>query len=302
MKLVSYLFTVSSVYFGFHVVAQNNSNSSDTQCPRIVEDLTEGDVNFNATGTTNLSLLEHDNWHLSMTFHFRLARNTTTVKDVSSMGEHAVFLSVPESLPGTTSGKEIELCYYEMDPVNATSDSDSGESNDMGASCDGILSEECQEALRGAPRPRDGDCPNLDIEEACGRPIRLWTNKPFDLSQQDCTLNSLPQVDIPDGYQTQMIMWQGKSLPVAEEAFLDSYDLLVRQPFPVLITARLPGEHQNGAAEIACLATKDISEGSRVPQTSGSEGPTAFALSCRGSTVTVVLQGLFYREKHGIVG
>ena len=60
-------------------------------------------------------------------------------------------------------------------------------------------------------------------------------------------------------------MWQGKILSPAEEEFLDSYDLLVRQPFPVLITARLPGD-QNGAAEIACLATKNISEGSRVPQ------------------------------------
>lgn len=61
-------------------------------------------------------------------------------------------------------------------------------------------------------------------------------------------------------------MWQGKSLPVAEEAFLDSYDLLVRQPVPIVITARIPGENQYSAAEIACLATKDISEGSRVPQ------------------------------------
>jgi hypothetical protein len=179
MKFVSHPLTVSSVYFGLHVVAQNNSNSSDTQCPRIIEDLTEGDVAFNATGTTALSLLRQDVWHLSMTFQFRLARNTTNVKDVSSMGEHAVFLSVPESLPGTTSGKEIELCYYEMDALNATSDSDSGESNDMDASCDGILSEECQEALRGAPRPHEGDCPDLDVEEACGRPIRLWTSMPF---------------------------------------------------------------------------------------------------------------------------
>jgi len=122
MKFVNHLLTVSSVYFGSPIVAQTNSSSSDTQCPRVIEDLAEGDVAFNATGTTPFSLLEQDEWHLSMTFQFRLARNTTTVKDVSSMGEHAVFLSVPESLPGTTSGKEIELCYYEMDPVNATSD------------------------------------------------------------------------------------------------------------------------------------------------------------------------------------
>ncbi|KAJ4115315.1 hypothetical protein NW768_011167 [Fusarium equiseti] len=292
MKFVSHLLAVSLAYFGFPVLAQKNSSSSDTQCPRIVEDLTEGDVAFNATGTTTLSLLEQDDWHLSMTFQFRLARNTTTVKDVSSMSNHAVFLSVPESLPRTTSGKEIELCYYEMDPVNATSDSGEGESNDSDTTCDGILSEECQEALRGAPRPHDGDCPDLDVKEACGRPIRLWTSKPFNLSQQDCTLNGLPQVDIPGDYQTQMIMWQGKPLPVAEEAFLDSYDLLVRQPFPVLITARLPGKHQNGAAEIACLATKDISEGSRVPRSEFPPSSASYLDVKRGLIYLVVLSCL----------
>ena len=182
MKFVSNFLAVSFVYFGFHVAAQNNSSSSDTQCPRIIEDLTEGDVSFNATGTTSFSLLDQDEWQLSMTFQFRLARNTTTVKDVSSLGEHAVFLSVPESFPETTRGKEIELCYYEMDPVNATSDSDSGDSNDSDATCDGILSEECQEALRSAPRPRDGDCPDVDVEEACGRPMRLWTSMCFHVN------------------------------------------------------------------------------------------------------------------------
>lgn len=180
MKFTSHLLTVSSsIYFGFPVVAQTNNDSSDTRCPRIVEDLNEGDGAFNATGTTTLSLPEQDDWHLSMTFHFRLARNTTAVKDVSSWGDHAAFLSVPESLLKTTSGQEIELCYYEMDALNATSDSTSAESNDIDASCDGILSEECQKALRDAPRPRDGDCPNLDVEEACGRPIRLWTSMSF---------------------------------------------------------------------------------------------------------------------------
>jgi hypothetical protein len=88
-----------------------------------------------------------------------------------------VFLSGPESIPGTTNGNEMELCYYEMDALNATSDSE--ESNDIDASCDGILSEECQKALRGAPRPRDGECPSVDVEEACGRPIRLWTSMSF---------------------------------------------------------------------------------------------------------------------------
>lgn len=173
MKFVSNFLAVSSVYFGFPVAAQNNSSSSDTQCSPVTEDLAEGNISFNATGTTTFSLLDQEEWHLSMTFRFRLARNTTTVKDVSSYGEPAMWLSVPESFPETTRGKEIELCYYEMDPVNATSDSESGDSN---ATCDGILSEECQEALRSAPRPRDGDCPDVDVKEACGRPIRLWTS------------------------------------------------------------------------------------------------------------------------------
>jgi hypothetical protein len=86
MKFTSHLLTASSVYFGFPVLAQNNSSSSDSQCPPIIEDLTQGDVAFNATGTTALSLPEQDAWHLSLTFQFRLARDTSTVKDASSWG------------------------------------------------------------------------------------------------------------------------------------------------------------------------------------------------------------------------
>ncbi|CAF3487333.1 unnamed protein product [Fusarium graminearum] len=264
MKFTSHLLAASSVYFGFPVLSQNNSSSSDTQCPRIIEDLNDDNAEFNATGTTTFSLLEQDDWQLSMTFQFHQARNTSTVKDVSSQGDRTLFLSVPESFPETPSGKEMELCYYEMDALNATSDS--GESDDNDASCNGILSDECQKALRGAPRPRGGKCPRVDIEEACGRVMRRWTSKPFNLSQQDCTLSSLPGVDVPSNYQTHYIWYLGEFLPVAEEDFLDSYDLLVRQPVPILITARLPGESESGAAEIACLATEDISKGSRVPQ------------------------------------
>lgn len=177
MKFTSHLLAASSVYFGFPVLSQNNSSSSDTQCPRIIEDLNDDNAEFNATGTTTFSLLEQDDWQLSMTFQFHQARNTSTVKDVSSQGDRTLFLSVPESFPETPSGKEMELCYYEMDALNATSDS--GESDDNDASCNGILSDECQKALRGAPRPRGGKCPRVDIEEACGRVMRRWTSMYF---------------------------------------------------------------------------------------------------------------------------
>jgi hypothetical protein len=84
-------------------------------------------------------------------------------------------------------------------------------------------------------------------------------------------------------------MSQGHLIPVAKEAFLDSYDLLVRQPLPILITARLPGENENGAAEIACLAAKDISEGSRIPQSEFPPSSATYLYVKRAVMYVVVL-------------
>jgi hypothetical protein len=294
MKFTSHLPTAYSVYFGFLVQAQKNSSSSDSQCSKIIEDIGQGDVAFNATGTTTLSLLEQDDWHLSVTFQFRQARNTSIVNGLFYRGDRAVFLSVPESITETTVGNGIKLCYYEMDALNITSDS--GESNDNDTGCGGVLSEECQKALRSAQGPRDEKCRPADVEEACGRIIRRWTSKPFNLSQQDCTLSGLPGVELPSDYLTQVAMAEGILLPEAEEPFLDSYDLLVRQPRPMLITARLPGENGNSAADIACLAANNISKSSRVPRSefppSSATHPDAkravmffIALSCLNSCI-----------------
>jgi hypothetical protein len=194
MKFTSHLPTAYSVYFGFLVQAQKNSSSSDSQCSKIIEDIGQGDVAFNATGTTTLSLLEQDDWHLSVTFQFRQARNTSIVNGLFYRGDRAVFLSVPESITETTVGNGIKLCYYEMDALNITSDS--GESNDNDTGCGGVLSEECQKALRSAQGPRDEKCRPADVEEACGRIIRRWTSMYFPCQLPKTFHQKLKRVDI----------------------------------------------------------------------------------------------------------
>lgn len=82
-------------------------------------------------------------------------------------------LSVPRSLKESTRGNNTEVCHYQMDPVNATSNA--GDGDDAGASCNGVLSDKCQEALRRSGGPFNGLCPSMDIEEECGKPMRLWT-------------------------------------------------------------------------------------------------------------------------------
>lgn len=168
MNLLRCLFVAATAV---PILAQSKNNTYD-ECREIIRLVTEDEIHFNSTGSTSFDFSgQKDPWHLSMATFFHLARNTSEVRDVSSTGDRVVFLSVPQSLIGSTRGNNTEVCYYQMDPVNATSNAD----ND-GESCNGILSEKCQEALRSAGGPINGLCPRLDIDDDCGKAIRLWTS------------------------------------------------------------------------------------------------------------------------------
>ncbi|KAJ4129536.1 hypothetical protein NW754_003817 [Fusarium falciforme] len=59
-------------------------------------------------------------------------------------------------------------------------------------------------------------------------------------------------------------MSEGHDLPPEEDGFLDAYDLMVRQPLPIVLAARVPGQNKI-AVEIACMAPDNITADSRVP-------------------------------------
>ncbi|UPL02995.1 hypothetical protein LCI18_013929 [Fusarium solani-melongenae] len=240
------------------ILARNKNDTYD-ECREIIRHVAEDDIYFNSTGSTSFNFPgQKDLWHLSMATFFHLARNTSQVRDVSSTGDRVVFLSVPQSLIGSVRGNNTEVCYYQMDPVNATSNADDDES------CNGILSEKCQEALLSAGGPANGLCPRLNIDDDCGKAMRLWTTKPLNFSSSECSVDKLPGVRLPMGYRTFSIMSAGYDLPPEEDGFLDAYDLMVRQPLPIVLAARVPGQNKM-AVEIACVAPDNITADSRVP-------------------------------------
>lgn len=73
----------------------------------------------------------------------------------------------------------------------------------------------------------------------------------------------MPGLDLPDGYVTQDIWFEGLILP-PEDAFFDAYDLTVQQPQPILLTARWPDGRD--AASLVCVVPDNIMEGSREPE------------------------------------
>ncbi|KEY74605.1 hypothetical protein S7711_05036 [Stachybotrys chartarum IBT 7711] len=239
-------------------LAQNNTDEAN--CPRAIEDLADDHLTFNSTGTTAVAFLGQDLWHLSLAYEFRLARNTSVVRDTSSWANQYTFLSVPESLFDSNDSDEFQICYYQLDGINATSDSDASDS------CNGVLSEECRDAILEAPLPTDGSCPSVTISNDCGGPARLWTSAPFNFSRPECTVDSLPDAVLPNDYRTLQAMYQGLPISTEEETFYEAYDLLVRQSLPVLLTARIPGVTSNTTTALACLSANEIVDGSREPE------------------------------------
>ena len=164
--------TVAS--FATLTAAQNNT--SEAECHPTVQNLQQGIVTFNATGSAPMKSASFQDWHISIGMDYILARNTSIVRDVHSLGNQYMLLSLPESVVETMKeeGDGPQICYYQMDPRNATAEADDDGEIPRG-SCDGILSEECQEELRNAPMPDNDGCPRIDIGDVCGGPMRLWS-------------------------------------------------------------------------------------------------------------------------------
>lgn len=82
-------------------------------------------------------------------------------------------------------------------------------------------------------------------------------------------------------------MFEGHCLPREENGFLEAYDLMVRQPLPMVLAAKIPGQNKI-VVEIACMAPDNITANSRVPD---SEFPPSGAadLMVRITAMTAVV-------------
>ncbi|KXX80991.1 hypothetical protein MMYC01_205173 [Madurella mycetomatis] len=207
------------------------AQSSFDDCPRPIQDIADDNTSFNSTGSASFSLgLEGDaeggggeqqggSWYLSYSLTDRRGDNINFGSWVTAQ-ELNVYLSVPESLIGTRQGNDTRFCMYMMPGQNETSRDGSG-------SCSGVLSDECLRALRNTPPPTEERCPQADIEEQCGWRISVGR------------VGSVPHVDLPTDYLTYGGFTDTYLLPPdPDRDSFEVYDLRVRQPIPMLITAR----------------------------------------------------------------
>lgn len=108
---------------------------------------------------------------------------------------------------------------------------------------------------------------------------------PLNFSSSNCSVDELPGVSLPDGYETFQLSGGGLVPPDAEKDSFEVYDLRVQQPIPILLSVRLPdGE---SAAEVICLAPSNITQSGREPE---AEFPpnAAGSLEPRGAFLFVV--------------
>ncbi|RMJ14412.1 hypothetical protein CDV36_005913 [Fusarium kuroshium] len=233
------------------------------QCPAPIEKINAGNVTFNATGDTSVAFINKDPWHLSLTIEDSRRENTRYGSEWNTLQDLGVFLSVPESFIGTRDGNRTQVCTYRMEGQNATSDA---EDNSAKLSCNGILSEDCQNALRSVSAPKDGECPSApsNVAEACAESINIWTSVPLNFSTSNCSIDELPGVTLPNDYETFQLSGGGLVPPDTNKDSFEVYDLRVQQPIPILLSVRLPDG--KSAAEVICLAPSNITQSSRKPE------------------------------------
>ncbi|KAF5660895.1 hypothetical protein FHETE_8746 [Fusarium heterosporum] len=248
-----------------------------------IRNIGKDDWLYNSTGTIPIQLTgQNDPWQI-----------TVTVKDVRgpvlwhgdrrSSQELSIYLSVPESLVGSSKGNETFVCAYVMRGLNETATN----STIADDSCNGILSDDCIEEFKDAPVPDGGRCPEVTTSEECGQRFILKQQNPLNFSSRRCTLDELPGVNLPENYKTFGGLPGGVPLPGDRELDnFDSYDLMVRQPIPMLFTVQSGNTSQS---KTVCIAPTNVLQDSRIPE---SEFPSSAAISIHGGINAWILTGL----------
>jgi hypothetical protein len=102
---------------------------------------------------------------------------------------------------------------------------------------------------------------------------------PLNFSSSRCTLDELPSIDLPENYKT-FGGFPGGALLAGDRELeeYDAYDLRVRQPIPLLLTAQFD-DTRTRQRKMVCIAPNNVVEGSRIPEL---EFPPSGALSIHG--------------------
>ncbi|KAI8660328.1 hypothetical protein NCS57_01009700 [Fusarium keratoplasticum] len=274
------LAVAASTYFTQPALA-----SDDDECSGTLEEIREGNLVFNSTMTVAFAPSPGVPWLFTLGLS-DWREEGSTWGDFDSSQHIETFLSIPNDIVNSTRASETRVCIYMMDGQNATAN----DGNKSGHSCNGVLSDECQKALRSIKGPADdGTCPDPpdSVKEACNQYVYPQWGTPQTYNNTNCTTSSLPGVGLPGGYKTFPVV--GTSLFPADSP-IDSYkmyDLRVRQPIPFLFTMEFHDEGLRTATELLCVAPSQLMKGSRKPE--GEFPPSAASgLDTKGAVVLAV--------------
>lgn len=157
------IYSITALFLAGHVSAQSNSSFKD--CPLSIRNIATENRPYNSTGTLSVEIQGQDDpWQISVAVTDRRAPYLW-FGDLRSDQETNSYLSVPESLVGSSEGRETFVCLYMMRGVNQTA-TNATEADD---SCNDILSDECIEEFNKAPTSDGKKCPTVSASEKCGR-------------------------------------------------------------------------------------------------------------------------------------
>lgn len=218
--------------------------------------------------------------------HNSTANNDALVNNTSPSANRfsrQSFLSVKDDT------QNASVCLYQFSALNATSNA---------GGCAGVFSDQCRDHLQQLlfnetnALYQEGDrCPNVwpagresqqHLRDLCGRISgNEWSREsPFHSTSQmlilgkatrfsvpnhTCNYPSLPNVDLPDGYQTPFSSAGMKGLyNFFGDEPASTYDLYTQQVVSFVIVASFEG-NQNNAVQFACVTPNSTQAGSRQP-------------------------------------
>lgn len=151
------------LYLATSIPSLAQKSSDFAECPVGTAPLASGQDEFNATKSAEFSLHRAlGTWYLS--FGLRDIRgNHLDLESFTTVQWLEIMLSVPESLIGSRQENGTEYCMYRFPARNETVDED-----EIAGSCQGVLSDDCVEAMENSPVVNDDGCPSIDVREKCG--------------------------------------------------------------------------------------------------------------------------------------
>ncbi|KAJ4319267.1 hypothetical protein N0V84_006458 [Fusarium piperis] len=245
-------------------VTQTALAIDDDECSGTLDEIREKRLEFNSTKTAAFEPTPGDPWLFTLGLS-DWRKEGFMWGDYESSQHIETFLSVPNGIANGERANETRVCIYMMDGQNATAN----DGNKSGHSCNGILSDECQKALRSIKRPADGTCPDppVSVKETCNQYVLYQSATPQVYDNANCSTPALPGVSLPGGYKTFPVMGTGL---FPSDNPIDSYELYglrVRQPIPFLFTMEFYNNKTlTTATELLCVAPNEVMKGSRKPE------------------------------------